>query len=174
MAINSPRELMAIKLRQIQDAETEAARALGDLQGQVQNPQLKQMLQQRLKEGEEVMRGVRQALPKFDGQTSSAQSQNQAARGIIEEARTFMREVQPPELKEVIAIGSVQSLEHYCIATWGTVKALAEEMGEQDVVEIMEKALESGKELDARLSDLAENRVNPRATEGGGGGDARV
>jgi len=176
MAINSPRELMAMELQHIQDAETEAARALNDLQGQVQNPELKKMLQRRLQEGEEVLRGVRECLTKFDGQRQAGDTQNKAARGIIEEGRTFLREVQPPELKEAIAIGSIQALEHYCIATWGTVRALADEMGEQQVAQVMERALERGKELDARLSDLAESRVNPRATQdrGGGGGEARI
>jgi ferritin-like metal-binding protein YciE len=170
---------MAMELQHIQDAETEATRALGDMRGQVQNTQLKEMLQRRMDEGEEVLRGVREALPKFDGQARSGQGQNKAARGIIEEGRTFLREVQSPEMKEAVAIGSIQALEHYCIATWGTVKALAEEMGEREVVQVMDKALKSGKELDRRLSELAESRVNPKATqrggdERGGGGRART
>jgi ferritin-like metal-binding protein YciE len=170
MAINSPQDLMAMELQHIQDAETEAARALGDLRGQVQNPQLKDCLQRRMDEGEEVLRGVRECLSKFDGQSRAGDGQNKAARGIIEEGRTFMREVQAPEMKEAIAIGSIQALEHYCIATWGTVKALAEEMGERQVVQVMERALQSGKELDRRLTEIAESRVNPRATQRGGEG----
>jgi ferritin-like metal-binding protein YciE len=169
MAINSPKELMAMELQHIQDAESEAARALGDMRGQVQNPQLQECLQRRMDEGEEVLRGVRECLPKFDGQARAGDSQNKAARGIIEEARTFMREVQPAEMKEAIAIGSIQALEHYCIATWGTVKALAEEMGERQVVQVMDRALKSGKELDQRLTEIAESRVNPQATQRGGG-----
>jgi ferritin-like metal-binding protein YciE len=169
MAITSPQQLMAVKLQQIEDAETEATRCIQEIQQHVRNPQVKQLLDQRLQEGQMVMQGIREALPRLGtGQAAGATTQNKAARGIIEEARTFLNEVQSPELKEAVAIGGVQSLEHYCIATWGTVKALAREMGDQQLVQVMEKALDSGKRLDSQLSDLAEGRVNPAAMQQSG------
>jgi len=165
MAIDSPQQLMAIKLQHIQDAETEASNAIQELRQQVQNPQLQQLLDRRMQEGQQVLQGVRHALGRMDGQASQAggDMQNRAARGIIEESRTFLSEVQQPQLKEALAIGGVQSLEHYCIATWGTVKALAQEMGEQEIVQVMQTALDSGKQLDQQLTQLAEHRVNPQA-----------
>jgi ferritin-like metal-binding protein YciE len=174
MAINSPQELMAIELRHIEDAESQAAQVLKEMQGQAKNREFKECLQSRMQEGEEVLNGVRELLPKFGGQTRRSNGQNKAARGIIEEGRTMMREIEPQELKEAMAIGSVQQLEHYCIATWGTVKALAEEMGERDVVKLMNTALKSGKELDRKLTQIAESRVNPQASQRGGGGEARA
>jgi ferritin-like metal-binding protein YciE len=159
---------MSAELRHIEDAESQASTVLKEMQGEVKNREFKECLQQRMQEGQEVLNGVREVLPKFDGQSRRSDSQNKAARGIIDEGRTFMREVEPADLKEAVAIGSVQQLEHYCIATWGTVKALAEEMGERDVVRLMDKALKSGKELDRKLTQIAESRVNPRATQQGG------
>lgn len=176
MPINSPEQLLAIKLQQIQDAETEASRAIQEMQQQVRNPELKQLLDRRMQEGEMVLRDVRQAIPKFQnaqgGQSGQGgmSMQNPAARGIIEETRTFLNQVENPDLKEAVAIGGVQSLEHYCIATWGTVKALAREMGAQDVAQCMERALDSGKRLDTELTRIAESRVNPAAMQQGGQG----
>jgi ferritin-like metal-binding protein YciE len=178
MAITSPQQLLALKLQHIQDAENEASSAIQEIRSQVQNSQLQQLLDRRLREGQEVLQGIQQALPKLDGQ-GAGDPQNHAARGIIQEGRTLLSEIDDPNLKEAIAIGSVQSLEHYCIATWGTVKALARQMGEQQIVEVMQRALDSGKQLDQELTQLAESRVNPQAMEEGqsrsqGGGAAQA
>lgn len=132
----------------------------------VQHPELQQLIDRRLSEGQEVLQGIQQALPRRDGQ-GVGDPQNHAARGIIQEGRTLLSEIDDPTLKEAIAIGSIQSLEHYCIATWGTVKALAREMGEQQIVEVMQRALDSGKQLDQELTRVAESRVNPEAIEAG-------
>lgn len=163
MKIKSPQQLLAVKLKQIEDAETEASSALNEIKGQARTPEFKACLDRRLKEGQMVLKEIRQVLPKL-GEGQGGGVKNTAARGIIEEARTFLKEVEQPELKEAVAIGGVQTLEHYCIATWGTVKALALEMGADDIVETMERALDSGKRLDAELTRIAESRVNPAAT----------
>jgi len=168
MAITSPQQLLALKLQHIQDAETEAMGLLEEIRGQVQDDQLLQAIRMRMDEGRSVLEGVRNAMPKADGQ-AGADMQNKAARGIIQEARTLMSEIEDPDMKEAVAIGSIQSLEHYCIATWGTVKALARQMGEQQVVEVMERALASGKQLDGQLTEIAESRVNPEAMHSQGG-----
>ena len=167
MTIKSPQELIAVKLQQIQDAETEASRVLNEIKSQARNPEFKACIDRRLEESKMVLDGVRQALPKLGGAQGAAPVQNKAARGIIEEARTFLKAVEQPDLKEAVAIGGLQSLEHYCIATWGTVKALAKEIGANDIAKTMERALDSGKRLDSELTRIAESRVNPAATQQG-------
>ena len=162
MTIKSPQELIAVKLQQIQDAETEASRVLNEIKSHARSPEFKAAIDRRLEEGKKVLDGVREALPKLGAKVSGS-VQNAAARGIIEEARSFLKQVDQPELKEAVAIGGVQSLEHYCIATWGTVKALAKQIGAKDIAQTMERALDSGKRLDSELTRIAESRVNPAA-----------
>ena len=165
MTIKSPQELIAVKLQQIQDAETEASRALNEIKSQTRNPEFKACIDRRLEESKMVLDGVRQALPKLGGGQGAGSVKNTAARGIIEEARTFLKEVDQPDLKEAVAIGGLQSLEHYCIATWGTVKALARQIGANDIAQTMERAVDSGKRLDFELTRIAESRVNPAAAQ---------
>jgi ferritin-like metal-binding protein YciE len=165
MTINSAQQLLAVKLQQIEDVETEASRALDAIRAEAQNPEFKDCLERRQQEGQAVVDGVREALSRLSVTVGGVQ--DTAARGIIEEARTFLNEVDEPQLKEAVAIGSVQALEHYCIATWGTVKALAREMGADDVVQTLERALDSGKRLDSELTRIAESRVNPAAAQQG-------
>ena len=164
MQIQSPQQLLALKLHHIEDAETQATRVLEEMRQQIQDPQFHRSIDRRMEEGREVLQGIRKSMPKLGASGGEASGQNRAARGIIEEARTMLSDIQPSALKEAAAIGALQSLEHYCIATWGTVKALAREAGEQDLVRVMDRALDSGKQLDMELTHLAEQRVNPKAT----------
>lgn len=58
-------------------------------------------------------------------------------------------------------IGAVQKTEHYCIAAWGTAKALAEALGEKNAARSMERAIKEGKSFDEELTELAEKEITP-------------
>jgi ferritin-like metal-binding protein YciE len=84
---------------------------------------------------------------------------------LIEQAERVVQLARTPELKQVALIAGVQKLEHYSIAAWGTVRSLANEVGQQDLARAMQRALDEGYALDRELSNLAEGRVNPTAVE---------
>ena len=65
------------------------------------------------------------------------------------------------------SVGGIQKLEHYCIAAWGTVKALAAGMGDDQLAKAMADAIKEGYRLDEELTQLAENRINPEAIRAG-------
>ena len=73
------------------------------------------------------------------------------------------KEVRTPEMKEAVTIAGLQKLEHYCIASWGTVKAMASETGEQELAQAMERAIKEGYQWDEEMTQLAEGRINPKA-----------
>jgi ferritin-like metal-binding protein YciE len=64
-------------------------------------------------------------------------------------------------------IAGAQKLEHYGIAAWGTVKAMAGEAGEQELAQVMERAVKEGYEWDQKMTELADGRINPAALEQG-------
>lgn len=165
MPIQSPQELLLHELHGIEDAESEASRALESQMDEVENSQLQKLLQRRLQQGERLLKEVQKNLEKLNGEGGGRE--NEAARGLIRDAQTLLQEVQSPEMKEAVLIAGVQKLEHYCIAVWGTVKAMAQEMGEQDLARTMQRALEEGYKLDEELTQLAESRINPAALEAG-------
>lgn len=165
MPIQSPQELLLHELHGIEDAESEASRALESQLEEVENSQLQKLLQRRLQQGERLLKEVQKNLEKLNGQGGGRE--NEAARGLIRDAEQLLQEVQSPEMKEAVLIAGVQKLEHYCIAVWGTVKAMAQEIGEQELARTMERALKEGYKLDEELTRLAESRINPAALEAG-------
>lgn len=163
MPIQSPQELLAYELYSIQDAEQQASQALQQIEQSADDRQMKQKIGQRLKQGERILKDVKKSLDKLDGKGRG--TQNAAARGLIQECERIVKEVRTPEMKQAVTIGGLQKLEHYCIAAWGTVKAIASETGEQELAQAMERAIKEGYEWDREMTKLAEGRVNPEALE---------
>jgi ferritin-like metal-binding protein YciE len=164
MSIQSPQELLLHELHGIEDAESEASQALEDQMEEVENSQLRRLIERRLKQGERLQKEVQRNLEKLNGES---RRENEAARGLIRDSQRLLEEVETPEMKEAVLIAGVQKLEHYCIAVWGTVRAMAEELGEEELARVMERAVEEGYELDEELTRLAESRINPSALESG-------
>jgi ferritin-like metal-binding protein YciE len=167
MPIQSPEQLLLHELHGIEDAENEASRVLESRMEEVENPKLQKLLERRLQQGERLMQEVQESLEKLNGQSGGRE--NKAARGLIQDSERLLQEIEAPEMKEAVLIASVQKLEHYCIAVWGTVKSMALEMGEQDLAKVMQRALDEGYRLDKELTKLAESRVNPSAMESAAG-----
>lgn len=163
MPIQSPQELLAYELQAIQDAEQQATGAMQRITEEAEDDQVVALIEQRLQQGKFVLQEVERSLRKFDGKMKTAQ--NIAARALIQETEKLMKEAETPELKQAIAIAGLQKLEHYCIAAWGTVKALASETGEEQLVKAMRRAVEEGYQWDRELSELAEGDVNPAALD---------
>jgi len=163
MAIQSPAELLAYELSAIRDAETRAAGALRSQLGSIRNADLRRLLEQRLLQGEQLSQEVGRALERLGGGGKGVT--NPAARGLIEETGTLLGAAQTPELKQAVLIAGVQKFEHYCIAVWGTVRALASELGQHELCQAMLRSVEAGYQLDRELTDLAESWVNPTAIE---------
>jgi ferritin-like metal-binding protein YciE len=86
-----------------------------------------------------------------------------AIEGITEEAEELMNEIDDPETRDAAILAAAQAVEHYEITRYGTLVAWAEEMGHNEVIGILRKTLEEEKATDAKLSALAESRLNRKA-----------
>jgi ferritin-like metal-binding protein YciE len=76
-----------------------------------------------------------------------------------------MREDYPDALMDAAIIGAAQRVEHYEIAGYGTVRAFAELMGENEHASLLEQTLEEEKQTDKKLSQLAEE-IHSQAGQG--------
>lgn len=86
-----------------------------------------------------------------------------AMEGLIEEGSEMIDEDAEPSVKDAGLIGAAQRVEHYEIAGYGVARALAEKLGHDDVVELLEQTLQEEKDTDQKLTDLAEGIVTVEA-----------
>lgn len=68
-----------------------------------------------------------------------------------------------PEVLDVALIMAAQKVEHYEIASYGSLRTLAETCGMTDVAKLLDETLSEEKATDEKLTQLAEGEVNQRA-----------
>jgi ferritin-like metal-binding protein YciE len=60
-------------------------------------------------------------------------------------------------------ISAAQKVEHYEIATYGTLCAFAKTLGKNDIADLLEQTLREEKEANNTLTDIAESSINEEA-----------
>ena len=153
------RELLILELQEVHSAESQLSRILPRLAKSAASDALQSRLEERLTQGERVLKEVDDALAGLDA--SPGRKKNVAAEGLMNDAREHVQEIEAGPALDTVLIGAIQKTEHYCIASWGTVKALAEALGEKNAARSMERALKEGKAFDEQLTTLAEKEVTP-------------
>lgn len=89
----------------------------------------------------------------------------EAMEGLIKEGESIMEETQAGPVRDAGIIAASQKIEHYEIATYGTLASFATTLGEDDAVLLLEKTLEEEKDADVTLTEAAYNTINFDAKE---------
>ena len=171
MALKSPQDLFAQELKEIHSAERQLLRALPKLSKIISSDQLGVLLERRREQGSQLIEAIDEVLEEMN--TTKARKKNIAIEGLIEDVNQHADEISDAAMLQVAIVGSVQKIEHYCMAAWGTAASLGRLFDQQKAVEAMEHALEEGKRFDQELTQLAESEINPAMLgEGGDSGQA--
>jgi ferritin-like metal-binding protein YciE len=83
--------------------------------------------------------------------------------GLVAEAEELMKEAEDEDVRDAGMLGCAQSVEHYEIARYGTLKAWAQRLGMDKAVQLLDETLQEEKETDAKLTMLAEQAINAEA-----------
>lgn len=152
-------ELLVLNLQQIHSAENQLSRQLPRLSKAVESQSLQELLDERLQEGERIIKDIESALEELE--ESPGRRRNVAAEGLINDAREHVQELERGPALDAVLIGDIQKTEHYCIAAWGTARSLANAVGQKAAGKAMERALKEGGPYDERLTELAEKEITP-------------
>lgn len=89
-----------------------------------------------------------------------------AMAGLLEEANGIIEDTDAGTMiRDAGLILAAQKVEHYEIATYGTLKVFAEAMGHMDVAALLERTLENEKATDVALTECATTFVNEAAAQ---------
>lgn len=91
--------------------------------------------------------------------------QCEAMTGLIKEAEEIMEACEEGAMRDAGIISAGQKVEHYEIATYGTLRQFAETLGLKDAVGLLQQTLDEEKAADEKLSRIAVNAVNTEAAE---------
>lgn len=163
MAKDSLRELYIDELRDLYNAETQLVKALPKMAKAASNDQLREAFEEHLRQTSEHVSRLEQIFERLEEKPSGKKCLGME--GLVKEGAETMKEDYTDEVKDAAIIGAAQRVEHYEMAGYGTVRAIAELLGENEDVSLLEQTLEEEKQADQKLTELA-GKINPRAAEG--------
>ena len=85
--------------------------------------------------------------------------------GLIKEAGEIMESCEPGAMRDAGIISAGQKVEHYEIATYGTLRQFAETLGLKEAVELLQATLDEEKAADEKLSVVAIKAINIEAAQ---------
>ncbi len=168
-ALRSAEDLFQTELKEIYSAERQLSRALPKLMKKVSSEQVRQMLDQRREQAATLLEQLDEAFDEME--VTKGRPKNIAAEGLIDDANQHIEQSDDERFLDPLLIASMQKIEHYCIAAWGTAASMGRLLGQEKVVETMERVLEEGKRFDEEMTRIAEEDVNPRMLADGEGED---
>lgn len=89
----------------------------------------------------------------------------EAMEGLIKEGESIMEDTVEGPVRDAGIIGACQKIEHYEIASYGTLASFAKLLGESEVAAMLEETLNEEKEADETLTGVAESSINLEAAE---------
>jgi len=154
-------DLFVHTLRDIYYAENQITKALPTMISKASDPQLKAGFEKHLQETVNQIDRLEQVF-KLHGIEAGGIS-CPAIDGIIAEADEVAGEVADKAVLDAALIAAAQAVEHYEISRYGTLAAWAKQLGRNDCASLLLKNLDEEKAADAKLTTMAEGRLNRRA-----------
>jgi ferritin-like metal-binding protein YciE len=161
MAVRSLENLLLDQLKDLYSAEKQITKALPKMAKAASTEELRAALEEHLTQTEGQIARLEQV---FELMGHSARAKKCVAmEGLIEEAKEQMDEDMQPAVLDAALIASAQKVEHYEIASYGTARTWAQQVGQQEVADLLQQTLNEESETDQKLTQLATRQVNVQA-----------
>ena len=154
-------DLFVHTLRDIYYAEQQLVKALPKMLDKARDAGLKQAFHAHLGETKNHVTRLEQVFKMHGIQARGIDCP--AIDGIIAEAEEVAGDVDDKAVLDAALAAAAQAAEHYEISRYGTLIAWAKRLGRNDCASVLQKNLDEEKAADAKLSQLAENKLNVRA-----------
>jgi ferritin-like metal-binding protein YciE len=151
LKLNTLEDVLIDHVRDLYDAEKNLVRALPKMAKAADSEELAYAIRDHLEQTKHHVERLEQVFEKLDEKPRAKACK--AIRGLIEEGGEAARD--EGALSDLAIIAAAQKVEHYEISAYGTAKAWAEKLGNQDVVDLLEQTLKEEKAADSKLTEIS-------------------
>jgi ferritin-like metal-binding protein YciE len=156
------KEFFIDSLKDLYWAEKHLTKALPKMAKKATSEELRSALEKHLAETENQVIKLEQVFASIDEKAIAKKCE--AMEGLVKEAESIMSETENGTMtRDVGIIAAAQKVEHYEIASYGTVRTLAEVLGLPEAAELLNQILDEEKNADYLLTQIAEAYVNQSA-----------
>jgi len=158
---NSLEDVFRHELKDLYDAEHRIIEALPQMADKASNSKLKEAFEDHLRQTEKHVERLESIFEHLG--IDAERVKCDAMVGLIKEGSAVLSAEGDADAIDAGLIASAQKVEHYEIASYGTVRSFARRLHNQYVAELCEQTLEEEKSTDELLTEIAESSVNPAA-----------
>lgn len=152
------RDCLRKEVKDLYSAELQLLKALPKLAKKASSPKLKEAFREHLVETEDQIVRL-DAIGKLLQEKLSGKT-CKAMQGLIEEGNEIIEEVSDNKaLLDTLLVGAAKRVEHYEIAAYSCAYAIAEELGLDDIADLLEDSLKEEEKADKRLSSIAKKEL---------------
>ena len=148
------RETFLDELADLYDAEKQLVKALPKMAKAAKHDELRDAFETHLEETEEHVRRLEQVFKAFGEKPKGKKCK--AMQGLVEEGEEVIDE----EMGDAALICAAQKVEHYEIASYGSLQSWAELLEESEAADLLQETLDEEKATDEKLTQTAENAIN--------------
>jgi ferritin-like metal-binding protein YciE len=153
ITLASLHDLLVDELRDLHSAETQLVAALPKMAKAATNRELKRAFTHHLKETRQHVRRLARALKHLEASPNGKKCQAMA--GLIKEGAEAIHARGPAAVRDANLIGAAQRVEHYEMAAYGTSRAFAEKLVQDDVGLLLQQTLDEEGAANKKLIEIA-------------------
>lgn len=157
------RKLFLDELKDIYWAEKALEKALPKMAKKAASPQLVSAIEGHLTVTQKQVERLEKVF-KSIGEKAAAKK-CEAMAGLIKESEEIMKDSEKGVVRDAGIISAAQKVEHYEIASYGTLVSFANTLGESKAAKLLEKTLNEERDADQELSGIAESSINLKAAK---------
>lgn len=159
-------DVLEDQLKDLFSAESQLIKALPKMSAKASNAELKQAIEDHLEETKtqlERLQTIESMLEiKLKGKVCKAME------GLIEEGKEALEAKGEDAFIDLLIVGAAQRVEHYEMAAYGTARALAEQLGETEIVDLLQETLDEEKAADEKLTEVTQSELFSEEMSKGG------
>jgi ferritin-like metal-binding protein YciE len=165
----SPSYLQKFFLDQVKDmyyAEQELLKAMPEMKNAATTEELEDAIDEHMKQTQRHVKRLEKVFAMIGQKPEGKRCE--AMDGLIKELKTILRETEENTMtRDAALIIAAQKIEHYEIASYGGLVALAVTLGLERAADILDKTLAEEEMTDQMLTDIAEAYINVEAEHEG-------
>ena len=161
MKLNTLEQLYISELRDLYSAENQLLKALPKMAKGASSPELKDAFEKHLEQTKGHVERLEQIFQQLDESPKGKTCHGMKA--LIEEGSEILKEDGEDSVIDAGIIVAAQKVEHYEIASYGSVRTFANLLNQDESARLLQSTLDEESETNENLNRLAEGIVNPEA-----------
>ena len=154
-------ELFTDQLKDIYWAEKALTKALPEMASKATDPELVMALENHLAETYGQIDSVEEVFAIIGKNPETKKCEAMA--GLLKEGEEIVKSTDKGSMRDAGIIAACQKIEHYEIATYGTLRTFAKTLEFPEAATILEAVLQQEKNADEKLTEIAVKSINLQA-----------